>query len=570
MRDISMQKRENCNLVLLGGTGARCGEIFVHMCANGYLDCELINILYIDSDQDNGNGQCFKNLVKIYQECQQQYRIANSAIPCFFRPEINLMLADPVQNFPYFKDLSRPTTNHMMEDNGGGALMQALYSDEEQNMKISDGFFAHPNVGAALFAANMDKIMTEFLSVIQLRQDLAVTKIFMIGSLFGGTGASSLPTISQYLRKKMFIDSDDKLVREKLKIGGCMILPYFQFSKENISNSSQDSGIAIESGKFATKTRSALEYYKYVDRKQSPLFESLYILGHDGNDIRGFYTTAGSTQRNLPHIVELYGAMACVHFFESNMDQEGRYFSVVGKNNIYWNDIYKNTKGHFNFLMMMRFAIVMKNLILEELFDHARENKLKSTARNIPWYYAFLDGKAHSVDMEPDKLFHKFESISRYCDEYIRWFAELNIADIHKQNDLKSISYEMSDSGVESDIVEYLRLFSKEILIRQHQNNCISLGLCDDMDDNVCKATYEDNISYIRNHFKQLDEIHTFSNTDTEQIDMSHIWSRICDLGFNSSSKGKLPVENILSATDRRMDACVRNLVNAVYIACMI
>lgn len=566
-----MQKRENYNLILLGGTGARCGEIFVHMCANGYLDCELVNILYIDSDQDNGNGQCFKKLVEIYQECQKQYRIPNNSIPCFFRPQIRLILADPVQGFSYFKDLSRPTMNSMMEDNGGDALMQALYSEEEQNMKISDGFFAHPNVGAALFAASMDKIMAEFLHMIQLRQDLETTKIFMIGSLFGGTGASSLPTISQYLRKTLFGNSDNKLVNEKLKIGGCMVLPYFRFSKENLPNApAPGKGIAIESEKFATKTRSALEYYQYMDNDQSQMFESLYILGHDGNDIRGFYTTAGSTQRNLPHIVEFYGAMACVHFFESSMDERGRYFSVVGKNTIYWNDIYKNTRGYFNFLMMMRFAIVMKSLILEEMFDHTRENKLKPMARDIPWYYAFLDGKDHSVDMEEDQLFHKFESISRYCDEYIRWFAELNIADIHKVNDLKSISYKTVDPGEKSDVVEYLRFFSKELLIRQHQNNCIGLGLCSDMNDTMSESIYRENVSYIREHFTQLEEVHTFSNMDTEQINMSQIWSRICDLGFNSSNTGKLPVENISSAIDKRMDACVRNLVNAVYIACMI
>lgn len=53
---------------------------------------------------------------------------------------------------------------------------------------------------------------------------------------------------------------------------------------------------------------------------------------------------------------------------------------------------------------------------------------------------------------------------------------------------------------------------------------------------------------------------------------MEEIWSRICDLGFKSSTTddyGPL-VENISLANDKSMDACVRNLVNAVFIACMI
>ena len=42
-----MREKYSYNIILLGGTGAKCGEIFVHMCANGYLNCEKVNILYI-------------------------------------------------------------------------------------------------------------------------------------------------------------------------------------------------------------------------------------------------------------------------------------------------------------------------------------------------------------------------------------------------------------------------------------------------------------------------------------------------------------------------------------------
>lgn len=78
-----MKDRFSYNLILLGGTGARCGEIFVHMCANGYLDVKNINILYIDSDTKNGNADYFKRVVKLYNECQKSYVIKESPIPCF-------------------------------------------------------------------------------------------------------------------------------------------------------------------------------------------------------------------------------------------------------------------------------------------------------------------------------------------------------------------------------------------------------------------------------------------------------------------------------------------------------
>ena len=61
-----MKETYSYNLILLGGTGAKCGEIFVHMCANGYFDRDVVNILYIDSDDENGNGKSFTQVLEHY------------------------------------------------------------------------------------------------------------------------------------------------------------------------------------------------------------------------------------------------------------------------------------------------------------------------------------------------------------------------------------------------------------------------------------------------------------------------------------------------------------------------
>lgn len=580
-----MKDKTSYNLILLGGTGARCGEIFVYMCANGYFDCDEVHILYIDSDQENGNGEMFRAVVKQYQACRDRYNLKNSPIPYFFRPKIYLTEKTPVGELKHFKDLAAPSQNGVGQVNSAEALMKVLYSDEEMEMKISDGFFAHPNVGAALFAANMDSVMGDFLRIIQAERDTKDVKVFLLGSLFGGTGASAVPTISKYLKKKLHVDSGNKLIDEHLKIGACMVLPYFAFARDGWKAGtlqSNDGDAQIEAEKFATKTKSALEYYKYINSgPDGAVFDRLYILGHDGEDIRGVYATAGGEQRNLPHIVEMYGAMAGVHFFKDDSKSTQHYFATVGKKTIGWGDIYKNTRGFFSFFIMMRFVIVMKSLILEELFDYKQQNKLKKKARNIPWYYDFLNGKAQSVDMQEDQLYHKFEDISNFCDSYIRWFSELSISNVEMLKALNQIRFRESgkegdvtkgEADVESDVVEYLRLFSEEILIRQHHNNLISLGRGCGKDVMVNAEIYAANVKYIRKHFKTLAPVHPSNNLETERIGMEEIWSRICDLGFKSSTTsdyGPL-VENISLANDKSMDACVRNLVNAVFIACMI
>ena len=566
-----MKEKYGCFLILLGGTGAKCGEILIHMCANGYLECDRLDILYIESDSNNGNGKQLENVVNLYKKCKEQYLIKESSISFFFKTEISFDKKSPVEGYERFRELASPSGQDIVGINSAEMLMKALYSEEEQNMKISDGFFAHPNVGSAFFAANMDKIMDKYCKLMQSdKGELKHIKVFMIGSIFGGTGASSLPTISKYLKKKLVGESDNKNINEQVKIGGCMVLPYFSFSRENVRKkiiSGED--VNIEADKFVTKTRAALKYFKKVDEKQdSNVFDCLYLLGHDQYDVRGNYQTAGGEQRNMPHITEFYSAMSAVDFFEGSMEQYGRFFAVVPSEKISWPDIHKYPSGYFNFFVMMRFAIVMKSLILEELFDHTKEKKLKEKARDIPWFYDFLNGRDRSSDMDEDKLYGYFDAISKYCDEYIRWFAELNISNLEKRNDLGSIEFE-GDNG-ESDVMEYLQFFDKKLIIKQHYNNCIAQGDVKIGDSAVYEDTYKKNIKYIRDHFQELELVHGYSDKKTEKIKIEKIWSRICDLGFSSTIQVDNILYNISTSPDKSMKAGVRNLVNAVFIACTI
>lgn len=556
-------------LILLGGTGAKCGEVLIHMCANGYLECDRLSIIFIDSDSDNGNARQFINLVHCYQKCRKRYMIESSPIPCFFKPEINLQIKSPVEGYNQFLDLATPSGQDATGINSAEILMKVLYGEEEWNMKISEGFFAHPNVGAAFFAANIEKILDEFYDRIHNDQkSMRSIKVFVIGSIFGGTGASSLPTITKFLKKKLVGESDNENIKSFVKIGGCMMLPYFSFSRENITHqTSSGNGIEIEANKFALKSRIALKYYKYIDEKQGrSIFDCLYMLGHDRYDIRGYYKTAGAEQKNMPHITEFYSAMSAVHFFDSPMDQHGRYFATIPAGTISWSDIYKYPKGFFNFHVMMRFALVMKNLVLEELFDYEAQYKLKDNVKNISWYYDFLDGREKSADMEEGKLYDKFTDMSEYCDAYIRWFAELNINKPEKRDDPITIGYDNSDG--ESDLVEYLHFFDKQILIRQYINNRISKGDVKESDLKQYQDIYISNVKYIRKHFKELEKHHAYTDVKTEKIGLEEIWSRICDLGFVSTLKDDDVLKNLSASSDKSMEAGVKNLINAIFIAC--
>lgn len=562
-----MRDEYSYHVILLGGTGAKSGEILLHMCANGYFRYKTLNIFYIDSDKKNGNAQKFLGLYKTYTQCREKYVIEGSPINCFFYPKVRLTTADPVGDYKYFKELAVSSGNAQGTTEMARALMETLYSEDELDLKISNGFFAHPNVGAAVFAANMDQVMEKFcLHIITELQQMKRVKIFLLGSIFGGTGASSLPTIARYLKETLFQNSANKNIQEQMKTGGCMVLPYFLFRREDETNGTgQEEKPVIEADKFAVKTKAALEYYKYVDKEEGrKIFDELYILGHDRADVRGNYAIAGVDQRNLPHIVEFYGAMSAVTFFDNDMDISGRYFAVIPDDKITGQNIHRAEKGYSYFIFMMRFAIVMKSLILEELFDHTRKEKLNKDAPKIPWYYDFLNGKKRIEGFESDRLYSIFGDISIFCDEYIRWFAELNLGNIEKLNHLDQIDYRDGNG----DVVEYLSIFNKELLFRQYQNVQICNGNYE-TEDKVAQNKYKVNLEFIRKNLEKLEEVHFYTDAQAEEINMGDIWDRISNMGFSSFIKEDGIFKNIVKSTDPSIESGVKNLVNAVFCACL-
>ena len=69
---------------------------------------------------------------------------------------------------------------------------------------------------------------------------------------------------------------------------------------------------------------------------------------------------------------------------------------------------------------------------------------------------------------------------------------------------------------------------------------------------------------------KELEDTSFFTDLDIEKISMSDIWLRLSNLGFNYYEKDDNILKNIQRANDKSMDESIKNLVNAVYIACMI
>ena len=134
-------------------------------------------------------------------------------------------------------------------------------------------------------------------------------KIFIISSIFGGTGAAGFPMLLKTLRKSDWFNNKD--IINKSNIGAITILPYFKVSNDQEENNE------INSSTFISKAKSALSYYQ-KNISENNQIDALYFLADTPTKVYK-YSVGGNTQKNDAHLIEFMAASAIVDFsFKDN------------------------------------------------------------------------------------------------------------------------------------------------------------------------------------------------------------------------------------------------------------
>lgn len=216
-------------VIAIGGTGMRCLESFVHLCAMGLFDNQTIDILTLDTDQSNGNKGRVENLIELYNKIKSDD--ANNIdggrpnADTFFSAKINLY-----KFYTVYGDANRKTYKILSGVNSGlhkdeNTDLTDLFFDEDsvQSFELDHGYRAQTHLGSLLMyhgiveaarnvsrnadaASTAEKDLRKFLEALQEAQNSA--RVFVFGSIFGGTGASSIPVIPVALRDGINILSD--------------------------------------------------------------------------------------------------------------------------------------------------------------------------------------------------------------------------------------------------------------------------------------------------------------------------------------------------------------------------
>ena len=338
-----MSKEKKCFIIGIGGTGMRCLETFTHMCAMGLYDGMEFNVLTLDTDFTNGNKNRTENLIKDYNNIKKTSDSKNGAAnnDSFFSAKINLFEFVTDYNANGRKRFSELTNLKSDNDDFSDSKMLAelFLSEDVQNFDLSHGYRAQTHLGSYLMyhaitdlakrlKAGVDikdgeKQFEEFLNLLYNAKEDA--RIFVFGSIFGGTGASSIPVIPKALNDALDIYDDGKMSIDKgAKFGATLLSEYFKFKKPADSQkSNRDNAIIADSSFFTLNSQAALQFYQ-SDPTVKKTYQKMYHIGWPIDAIdyskgknEKETITGGAAQKNQCHITELMCGCAAWDFFHS-------------------------------------------------------------------------------------------------------------------------------------------------------------------------------------------------------------------------------------------------------------
>lgn len=339
-------------VIAIGGTGMRCLESFTHLCAIGMFDSQEIEVLTLDTDQTNGNKGRVEDLVRLYNRIKTSGSIDGGTANAntFFSSKLNLYrfyTNYSGQGRENYKNISRLNTGTPAQQKAN-KLISDLFLDNRtvQEFNLAHGYRAQTHLGSMLMYHGMveaagniargidikpqERELGEFIAKLELAGPDA--RVFIFGSIFGGTGASSIPVIPKALQDFVKIRSrgSSSIDFTKAKFGSTLLTEYFTFNKptEKQKINKEDSVIA-DASFFALNSQAALQFYQ-SDPTVQKCYKLLYHIGwpiesKNVDDLNSGHQTitGGANQKNPAHITELLSACAAVDFFTRTTGLDG-------------------------------------------------------------------------------------------------------------------------------------------------------------------------------------------------------------------------------------------------------
>lgn len=351
----------------IGGTGMRCIESFIHLCAMGMMDDTTVHLLALDTDKDNGN------FIRL-RELKDAYCNVKSLTSKDRKATVNTFFSANIQYYEYSPDYSeknnyRSLADYDLQSNSDvTAVADLVLSKNAQTFDLRHGYRAQTHLGSMLMYHSIIKDVEEDRPA--SKGSLSITKfvdklvgcpngrVFILGSVFGGTGASSIPVIPLALSDaaKIRTGGSAKLL-DSIYFGASLLTAYFSFNVPSDSDKDKEKIIAT-SDKFALNSQAALMFYN-DDKTVGETYQRFYLIGTEGLDWQPSPSdktiTGGDAQKNESHYVELMAAFAAYDFFKLKEDdlsevkdahEKAKYYfrTISADNRLEFEDFVGNTE----------------------------------------------------------------------------------------------------------------------------------------------------------------------------------------------------------------------------------
>lgn len=296
----------------IGGTGSRVLKSLTMLLASGVKlqnDFDTLVPIIIDPDAANGDLNRTADILTKYQSIYNSVGEDNQLFATkilTLKQLLNDKLPSVSDHFKFGMTNTGQKFGEFIDYNGldkeNQALIDLLFSKNNLESDMTVGFKGNPNIGSIVLNKFTDSPEYKEFT----RSFNPGDAIFIISSIFGGTGASGFPLLLKNLRlNKPEIENSN--IISSSKIGAISYLPYFK-----VANSNDDSK-AIDSTTFFSKSKAALSYYQHAIFDNKETINAFYYLGDYSNNNMP-YSEGKSDQRNNAHFLELAGALSIIDF----------------------------------------------------------------------------------------------------------------------------------------------------------------------------------------------------------------------------------------------------------------
>lgn len=439
-------------LIAIGGTGSRCMEAVIHLAAVGLFQSPL-RVLIIDPDQNNGNSVKTKTLTNNYHalhraqqpregEKKKTFGWERLPEPRLFQSPLNTRGGGDDQHSIFWQNPNPAqrrfgeVIQYQAQQEEFKKFLDLFYEANDLEMVLDVGYRGRTNVGAVALKQDLEKTanvadngLRQFLERLNIDLQGGEVRVFVMGSVFGGTGAAGLPTVPQLIANlPPDVVAQDN--RERLRYGCAMMTPYFSFPKGGAAAL----GPGTDSARHAVATQAALLHYAHVP----PGYQHVYFVGapeRPQTNPRNF--PGGQNQANDPHYAEIVAALAAWQFFSlPRIAPDGRqlHFADTVRDNkqelgVNWGTLPLNPESEGRREEIRRVLTVFttaayfyKNFLYERFIhgDHYREAN---------WY------KNNFGQVALGEEFSLLQQFYDYSATYLEWLAK--VGETGKNADLR-------------------------------------------------------------------------------------------------------------------------------------